>query len=98
LAQRIPRTEPVTPDRAAELWRARSRLFFKPAAGFGGRAAYRGDKLTRRVWDSLLDGGYVAQELVHPSTRTIIMNGERKVMKADVRNYTYRGEVLSIAA
>lgn len=98
LAQRIPRTEPVTRARAAELWDTRSRLFFKPAAGFGSRAAYRGDKLTRRVWEGLLDGGYVAQELVHPSTRTVIVDGDRRAMKVDVRNYTYNGEVLSIAA
>ncbi|MCL4764988.1 MAG: hypothetical protein KJZ80_01965 [Hyphomicrobiaceae bacterium] len=98
LSQRIPRTEAVTRDRAAELWDTRSKLFFKPAAGFGSRAAYRGDKLTRRVWEGVLDGGYVAQELVPPSARTVIVDGDRKAMKVDVRNYTYGGEVLSIAA
>lgn len=35
---------------------------------------------------------------MHPSTRTIVVDGDRKVMKVDVRNYTYGGEVLSIAA
>src|SRR5687767_15940374 len=32
------------------LWAERRRLFFKPACGHGSKAAYRGDKLTTRVW------------------------------------------------
>ena len=31
------------------LWNSRKHLFFKPAKGYGSKAAYRGDKLTRRV-------------------------------------------------
>ena len=54
----IPKTVLVSPGRADELWPMRNKLFFKPAAGFGGRAAYRGDKVTRRVWQSILGGGY----------------------------------------
>jgi len=46
----IPHTEVVETRHAERLWRDRRRLFFKPFAGFGGRAAYRGDKLTQRVW------------------------------------------------
>ena len=41
----------------------RNKLFFKPVAGFGGRAAYRGDKITRRVWQNILEGGYVASRI-----------------------------------
>ena len=46
----------------------RKNWFFKPAAGFGSRAAYRGDKLTKRVFEEILQGGYIAQEIVPPST------------------------------
>ena len=62
----IPRTVEVTPERAETLWAARRDLFFKPASGFGSRAAYRGDKLTRRVWQGILGGGYVAQRFAIP--------------------------------
>ncbi len=41
---------------ADRLWRTRRELFFKLAAGFGSKAAYRGDKLTRRVWDEIIAG------------------------------------------
>lgn len=94
----IPKTVVVSPDRADELWSKRNKLFFKPVAGFGGKAAYRGDKITRRVWQSILDGAYVAQDLVPPSGRTVIIDGRRQVMKLDIRNYTYNGNVQLVAA
>ena len=98
LVDGIPRTTFVTKDQADALWAARSRLFFKPAAGYGGKAAYRGEKLTRRVWETIVEGGYVAQDLVPPSARTVVVDGERQSLKVDIRNYTYDGEVQLIAA
>jgi hypothetical protein len=56
---------------AQRLWDARRSLFFKPVAGFGSRAAYRGDKLTKRVWQDILAGDYVAQAIVAPGERVI---------------------------
>jgi hypothetical protein len=50
LAASVPRTRVVTAENRGELWEQRRRLFFKPATGYGSKAAYRGDKLTRRVW------------------------------------------------
>ncbi len=94
----IPKTVLVTPDRAEELWSMRNKLFFKPAGGFGGRAAYRGDKITRRVWQTILESDYVAQDLVSPSGRTVVVDGRREVMKLDIRNYTYDGKVQLVAA
>lgn len=94
----IARTEPVMPDRAEALWANRSGLFFKPVSGFGSRAAYRGDKVTKKVWGEITTGGYVAQELVAPSARTVLVDGERQVMKVDVRNYCYDGRVQLLAA
>ena len=71
----VPRTEAVTPDRAEALWAARRGLFFKPASGFGSRGAYRGDKLTRRVFAEILAGDYIAQALVPPSERRVTVDG-----------------------
>ena len=50
LAAGIPRTEVVDATRAEDFWARRRQLFFKPAGGYGAKAAYRGDKLTRRVF------------------------------------------------
>ncbi len=94
----IPRTEAVSRQRAEEFWQRRRQLFFKPAAGYGSRAAYRGDKLTRRVFEEILDGIYVAQAVVPPSERRIEVDGAPVDLKVDLRNYVYRGRVQLISA
>ena len=94
----IPRTEIVEPQHAERLWSERRRLFFKPFAGFGGRAAYRGDKLTQRVWQEILAGGYVAQALVAPGGRVISNQEPVQVLKFDLRDYVYDGHVQWVAA
>lgn len=92
----IPHTELVEPVNAERLWRARKQLFFKPCAGYGSRAAYRGDKLTQRVWQEILAGDYVAQALVLPGQRA--MSPETPALKFDLRAYTYDGQVQWLAA
>lgn len=98
LQQGVPPTECVTPERAECLWAERKKLFFKPVHGFGSRAAYRGDKLTRRVWQEILAGDYVAQALVPPSGRLIALDNATCELKLDVRAYAYCGEVQLFAS
>lgn len=94
----VPPTELVTRAQADDLWARRRQLFFKPVAGFGAKAAYRGDKLTRRVWDTILAGDFVAQALVPPAARWIEVDGEPTDLKFDVRAYTYDGQIQLLAA
>jgi hypothetical protein len=94
----VPHTEIVDPVHAERLWRERRRLFFKPFGGFGSRAAYRGDKLTQRVWQEILAGGYVAQALVAPGERVVSDETPAQVLKFDLREYVYDAEVLWVAA
>lgn len=94
----VPETRLVTADNAEALWAGRRQLFFKPAGGYGSKAAYRGDKLTRRVWEEICAGGFVAQALVPASERTIPLDGGTTTLRLDVRAYAYRGEVLMLAA
>jgi hypothetical protein len=90
----IPQTVAVTPDQGERFWAERKRWFFKPPAGFGSRAAYRGDKLTKRVFEEVLHGGYIAQEIALPSEHAA---GEA-AMKADIRCYVYNGHIQLVAA
>lgn len=94
----IPRAVLVTAENADALWAARKGYFFKPAAGHGGKAVYRGDKVTQRVWNEIQQGTYIAQELAQPSERRIRIDGEIKSLKLDVRLYTYAGSLLLAAA
>lgn len=93
----IPRTVSVTPETADALWAARGNLFFKPSTGYGSKATYRGDKLTRKTWVNILAGTYVAQEIVPPSARAVAIEGKIESLKADLRCYTYAGRIQMIA-
>jgi len=93
LVKGIPRTETVDPSQAERMWAARRKLFFKPTSGFGGKAAYRGDKLTKRVWSEILAGDYVAQAMVPPPERLVGTAGAPQALKFDVRSYVYDGAV-----
>ena len=88
----------VEPAEAERLWAERRRWFFKPAAGYGSKAVYRGDKLTRRVWQEILAGDYVAQEYASPGQRTLKRDGTDAALKFDVRAYAYAGRVQLFAA
>lgn len=98
LVRGIPRTVLVSRDNAESLWAERRQLFFKPATGFGSRAVYRGDKLTRRVWEEILTGIYVAQRLIAPSARRLRIDEDLLDLKMDVRSYVYDGSVQLTAA
>ena len=96
LATAVPPTHLLTAENRDSMWTARRGLFFKPAAGFGSKASYRGDKLTRRVWDEIARGTYVAQEIVPPSERHV--DAQSHPLKVDLRCYAYRGQALLYAA
>ena len=94
----IPRAVVVRKDNADQLWSERKRLFFKPVAGHGGKAVYRGDKLTRSVWAEITSSDYIAQNLAPPTERQVLIDGSPQPRKLDVRLYTYAGELLLAAA
>ena len=58
----IPHTVAVTPANADAMWAERCQFFFKPETGYGSKAAYRGDKLTQRVWGDILAADYDLQK------------------------------------
>lgn len=94
----IPRTEIMTISNRDALWTKRRELFFKPATGYGSKAAYRGEKLTKRVWEEITKSTYVAQALVVPSERHVAGIESATTLKADVRNFAYAGVVKLVAA
>jgi hypothetical protein len=98
LLANILHTEVVDAVDGERLWNERRRLFFKPTAGFGGRAAYRGDKITKRVWQEILAGEYVAQSIMVPGDRVVGTSENPELLKFDLRLYTYGGAVQWTAA
>ena len=98
LLQSIPPTEIVDRHAADELWRRRKQLFFKPVDGYGSKAAYRGDKLTRAAFEHILSHQYVAQALAPTSTRRVVAEGVESDLRVDIRNYCLAGTTLLRAA
>ncbi len=98
LLRTIPPTEIVTAADADSLWRRRKQLFFKPVDGYGSKAAYRGDKLTRATFEHILGHRYVAQAVAPTSSRRVIVAGEPSDLRVDVRNYRHAGDTWLRAA
>ncbi len=99
IAAHVPRTIVVEASLREALWRDRKRYFFKPAGGYGSKAAYRGDKITKGAFDALFEAvPYVAQELVPPSGRAVRVGDDRRELKVDVRCFAYAGRVLLVCA
>ncbi len=98
LTSSIPRTVLVSQENSEMLWQQRRDWFFKPVSGFGSKATYRGDKLTKRVWSEILQNAYVAQAQVPPSERGILLDGTPSSLKLDIRAYVYQGNIQLLAA
>lgn len=99
LLRGIPQTRLVSADAAEQWWAERKAWFFKPVTGYGSKGAYRGDKMTRRVFEEIMQGGYVAQRLALPGERVVCLSeSEPQSFKYDVRCYVYDGELQLAAA
>ncbi len=95
----VPHTLAVHPELEEELWKERKQWFFKPVSGFGSKGAYRGDKLTRGVFQQILQSDYVAQRIAQPGERVVCVGeAPAQALKFDVRCYVYDGTVQLIAA
>ncbi len=98
LERTVPKTRLVSRDDETALWRDRRGLFFKPVSGHGSKGVYRGDKLTKRVFENILEGDYIAQDLVPPGERGLKIDDTVTTAKVDIRLYTYDGKTLLTAA
>lgn len=94
----IPPAVEVDAADAVGLWASRRKFYFKPVGGFGSKAVYRGDNITRTVWSHIVEGGYIAQEIARPAGRTVKVGGVSEDRKFDIRLYTYDGALLLAAA
>lgn len=98
LKNHIPPTMQVSKDKSDEFWEKRKKLFFKPISGHGGKATYRGDKLTRKTWSEILKAQYVAQDIIPPSERVIQQGDIQTDLKIDIRAYVYNGMIQLLAS
>ncbi|NBV41794.1 hypothetical protein EBR96_03375 [bacterium] len=79
---------------ADEIWAKRRSLFFKPARSFGAKSAYKGDGISKSVFQRLMDADTIAQPYFRPAP----FKTNDSEYKYDVRVYTFRGEVQWVGA
>ncbi len=95
----VPETKVVSAEDSEQWWTERKQWFFKPVSGYGSKGAYRGDKLTKRVFEEIVQSDYVAQRLAMPGEQAVrTAGGEMQLLKYDVRCYVYDGQIQLIAA
>ncbi len=98
LQRGVPQTRVVNVEEGEQWWVERKQWFFKPVTGYGAKGVYRGDKITKRVFEEILAGDYVAQKLAMPGERLVSVNGADAAFKYDVRCYVYDGQIQLLAA
>ena len=97
LLKHIPKILKVKDNDTEYLWKQRKNLFFKTAEGYGSKAVYRGDKLTKKVFAEIIESdAYLAQEIIPPSEH--LLKNINAVMKADFRCYCYNGKIQLVTA
>jgi len=71
-----------------DIWARRKSLFFKPARSFGSKAAYKGERISKKVFESFWEGDTIAQPYFPAGT--ITRDGIE--YKYDIRVYTFEGK------
>jgi hypothetical protein len=99
LAEIVPETRLLGAMGFEEAWRTRRDWVFKPAAAFGSKAVYRGDKISRRRLEQICrEPDFVAQRKVDPGVVQVDTPEGCRPMKFDIRAYAYRDEILLLGA
>lgn len=91
VAARIPEVKSFSDFKdAEELWAQRKKYFLKPIESFGAKGAFKGENISRKLFNELFSKNYIAQELVRPPTF--------QDFKWDLRFYVYKDEIQLAAA
>lgn len=68
-----------------QLWSNRKSLFFKPRKLYGAKAVYRGESVTRKIFEQIVQEDYVAQEFRRA--------GQWNSWKFDLRFFVYKNVI-----
>ncbi len=99
LHQVVPEIKHLTDKNFEELWSQKKNLFFKPANAYGGKAAYRGESVSKSKLQSVMaEMNYVAQEYIPAPEIERNIAGKAQKAKYDLRFYVYNGKIQLVAA
>lgn len=95
----IPTYEVTDFESHNEIWQQRRSLFFKPKRSHGGKSVYRGESVSRKVFERLMSEDILiqrftpAQRVPHDDDRSVLNN-----WKFDLRFYVYADRIQLWAA
>ncbi len=106
IQQILPTTRVIDPlaadsKQAQQLWQQRKQYFFKPATGYASKGTYRGMGITRRVFNEIIQGNYIAQQLAPAGSRMLRTPDAAEMpqqFKFDIRCYAYGNRIQLLAA
>ena len=82
----------------SEVWQKRKQLFFKPPQSYGGKGAYRGSSISRKVFNRVMSEDTLIQQYVPAPKITFESDETSADWKYDLRAYAYGGEVQMLVA
>ncbi|MGE3682903.1 MAG: hypothetical protein AB7G93_14355 [Bdellovibrionales bacterium] len=95
----LPTFEKTDFESEDEIWSQRKSLFFKPKRSHGGKSVYRGESVSRRVFERLMKEDILIQK--YQPAQKIPIEDPRSVLsnwKFDLRFYVYADRVQLVAA
>lgn len=98
ILQVVPESYLVKNESTDKVWNDRKKMFFKPVNSFGSKQSYKGANISKKVFEDILKGDFIAQEYVPaPEQEYVTPNGTEK-FKFDLRCYAYEGRMQMIIA
>lgn len=101
----IPPVRNIQDESPDTWWQQRKHCFFKPQNTYGSKAVYKGDSISRKKFDTLLDQAYVVQPYFHADTVPVTLaleagsdTPQQAMFKYDLRFFVYGEEVLLVGA
>lgn len=81
-----------------KIWSERKNLFFKPKTSFGGKQAYKGASISRKIFENVSNANFIAQQLSVPSQIQVEIDNIKQEFKYDLRCFVYKDELQLIVA
>jgi hypothetical protein len=82
----------------SEVWQKRKQLFFKPPQSYGGKGAYRGSSISRKVFNRVMSEDTLIQQYVPAPKITFESDETSADWKYVLRAYAYGGEIQMLIA
>lgn len=80
------------------IWSERKNLFFKPKQSFGGKQAYKGASMSRKMFENVMNADFIAQQYSAAPNVTFDYLETPTEYKYDLRCFAYKDELQMIVA